>query len=292
MPENLGAERASGLSPSVSSSSNNSNGVGQSDNDNDRKSAQTRTVQIAAAPTTEQTLIATPGVIETLGAEFDPTAGTSDGPAGGDPDAFNTMIESQRAAANQQMIHSPDDSETPTTPPPTVSSPIVIDPNTRNDNTSDGPNGGDPDSFEELTGESSEFGDSDNEGGGGTTSAATLGGLTFGGMLRGLGAGISAGFGAVVVGISVALFPRPVGEGSDIVPGDGTTMNTMGLDVGGEEWGRRNGVGAAEGRRRAHGIKQRDGMSTPTSDYRVDPETGDVIDPEGEVVGNLEDDYH
>ncbi len=30
------------------------------------------------------------------------------------------------------------------------------------------------------------------------------------------------------------------------------------LDQGGEEWGRRNGVGAAEGRRRAHGVKGKD----------------------------------
>jgi hypothetical protein len=32
-------------------------------------------------------------------------------------------------------------------------------------------------------------------------------------------------------------------------------------------------------------------MSRPKDDYKVDPDTGDVVDPEGEVIGNLEDDY-
>ena len=59
------------------------------------------------------------------------------------------------------------------------------------------------------------------------------------------------------------------------------------LDVGGEEWGRRKGVGAAEGRRRAHRIKNSDPMHRPTDKYTVDPQTGDVFDPEGQVVGNL-----
>ncbi len=66
----------------------------------------------------------------------------------------------------------------------------------------------------------------------------------------------------------------------------------MPLPQGGEEWGRKNGVGAAEGRRRAHRAKQRDRMSGATDDYTVDPDTGDVLDPEGEYVGNLKDDYN
>jgi hypothetical protein len=28
-------------------------------------------------------------------------------------------------------------------------------------------------------------------------------------------------------------------------------------------------------------------MSKPTDKYGVNPETGDVIDPEGEIIGNL-----
>ena len=59
-------------------------------------------------------------------------------------------------------------------------------------------------------------------------------------------------------------------------------------DVGSEEWGRREGVGANEGRRRFHGIKQKCGGGGRDV-YGVDPKTGDVYDPEGEVVGNLED---
>jgi len=60
------------------------------------------------------------------------------------------------------------------------------------------------------------------------------------------------------------------------------------LDVGGEEWGRRNGVGADEGRRRAHNIKRRD-KGRATDKYTVDPQTGDVYDPNGDYVGNLKD---
>jgi RHS repeat-associated protein len=60
------------------------------------------------------------------------------------------------------------------------------------------------------------------------------------------------------------------------------------LDVGGAEWGRRNGVGADEGRRRAHKIKQQD-KGRPTDNYTVDPATGNVYDPNGDFVGNVRD---
>jgi len=73
----------------------------------------------------------------------------------------------------------------------------------------------------------------------------------------------------------------------DDTAGKPTIINNLPLDAGGEEWGRRNGVGAAEGRRRAHKIKQRDRMSGATDKYTVDPITGDVFDPEGQYVGNL-----
>lgn len=59
-------------------------------------------------------------------------------------------------------------------------------------------------------------------------------------------------------------------------------------DKGAEEWGRRNGCGAKEGRRRFHqGVKQNDGFSRPRDVYGVNPETGEVVDPEGEIVGDL-----
>jgi RHS repeat-associated protein len=67
----------------------------------------------------------------------------------------------------------------------------------------------------------------------------------------------------------------------------GPALAQLPLDVGGEQWGKKNGVGAAEGRRRAHAIKKKDNMARPTDKYRVDPDTGDVFDPEGEVIGNL-----
>jgi len=60
-------------------------------------------------------------------------------------------------------------------------------------------------------------------------------------------------------------------------------------DTGAEEWGRRTGVGAKEGKGRFHGIKQSCPGSKATDVFGVNPSTGDVIDPEGEVVGNLED---
>ncbi len=63
-------------------------------------------------------------------------------------------------------------------------------------------------------------------------------------------------------------------------------------DRGAEEWGRRNDVGSNEGRRRFHGIKQADkgqGGGKGLDDYGTNPDTGDVVNPQGEVVGNLGD---
>jgi hypothetical protein len=61
-------------------------------------------------------------------------------------------------------------------------------------------------------------------------------------------------------------------------------------DKGAEEWGRRDGCGPKEGKRRFHkGVKQGDPMSGPRDKYGVDPSNGNVVDPEGEVIGNLND---
>jgi RHS repeat-associated protein len=60
-------------------------------------------------------------------------------------------------------------------------------------------------------------------------------------------------------------------------------------DRGAEEWGRRNGCGAKEGKRRFHKTKQGDPTSRPTDKYGVDPSNGNVYDPEGEVIGNLDE---
>ena len=59
-------------------------------------------------------------------------------------------------------------------------------------------------------------------------------------------------------------------------------------DTGAAEWGRRNGVGARDGKGRFHGVKQGCG-GRGTDEFGVDPETGDVYDPAGDIVGNLND---
>ena len=60
-------------------------------------------------------------------------------------------------------------------------------------------------------------------------------------------------------------------------------------DRGAEEWGRRNGEDKREARRKFHDIKKSDETSQASDDYSVNPETGDVIDINGESVGNLFD---
>lgn len=61
-------------------------------------------------------------------------------------------------------------------------------------------------------------------------------------------------------------------------------------DKGAAEWGKRNGVGAREGKGRFHGVKQgRGSRGRATDNFGVDPDTGDVYDPAGDVVGNLGD---
>jgi RHS repeat-associated protein len=59
-------------------------------------------------------------------------------------------------------------------------------------------------------------------------------------------------------------------------------------DKGAAEWGRRNGVGARNGKGRFHGVKQNCG-GRGTDSFGVDPATGDVYDPAGDIVGNLND---
>jgi hypothetical protein len=89
------------------------------------------------------------------------------------------------------------------------------------------------------------------------------------------------------------MFPAVVPLATDLskiwIGAKGLPPGYMPGDKGGEEWGRRNGVGAKEGRGRFHGIKQGDNMSGPADSYGTNPETGDVVDPTGEHVGNLND---
>jgi RHS repeat-associated protein len=104
---------------------------------------------------------------------------------------------------------------------------------------------------------------------------------------------VSATIGAYVIGAASLLYPTPVGEGSDIPqPFPMASEFPPGVwagDEGSKEWGRRDGCGAKEGKRRFHDLKKSDNMSKATDKYGVDPDTGDVFDPEGEVIGNLND---
>ncbi|TYT26164.1 hypothetical protein FZO89_07765 [Luteimonas viscosa] len=62
--------------------------------------------------------------------------------------------------------------------------------------------------------------------------------------------------------------------------------------VGAAEWGRRNGVSPREARERFHrGVKGNTKGAGADHDFGVNPDTGDVIDPNGDSVGNLEDEH-
>lgn len=61
-------------------------------------------------------------------------------------------------------------------------------------------------------------------------------------------------------------------------------------DSGAAEWGRRNGVGAKEGKDRFHrGVKEHAPVARGDHDFGVNPATGDVVDQNAEPVGNLND---
>ena len=58
-------------------------------------------------------------------------------------------------------------------------------------------------------------------------------------------------------------------------------------DSGAAEWGRRNGVGAKEGKRRFHDMKKGNKGSSASEDLGTNPTSGDVVDSNGESIGNL-----
>ena len=59
-------------------------------------------------------------------------------------------------------------------------------------------------------------------------------------------------------------------------------------DTGAEEWGRRHGVNPAKARGKFHDIKGTDtAHKGGKQNWGVNPDTGEVIDPEGEVHGEL-----
>ncbi|GAB2665385.1 RHS repeat domain-containing protein [Arenimonas aestuarii] len=61
-------------------------------------------------------------------------------------------------------------------------------------------------------------------------------------------------------------------------------------DAGAAEWGKRNGVGEKEGKDKFHrGVKEHTPGARGDHDFGVNPKTGEVIDQNGEPVGNLND---
>lgn len=59
-------------------------------------------------------------------------------------------------------------------------------------------------------------------------------------------------------------------------------------DKGAEQWGRNNGIAPNDARGRFHGIKQSD-KGRGRDKYGVNPQTGEVCNPDGDVVGDLGD---
>jgi hypothetical protein len=60
-------------------------------------------------------------------------------------------------------------------------------------------------------------------------------------------------------------------------------------DRGAGEWGKRNGFGQREAKEKFHDLNKKTKGSRASDDYGVNPDTGDVIDQNGEDVGNLND---
>lgn len=93
------------------------------------------------------------------------------------------------------------------------------------------------------------------------------------------------------------LRSRPTRQ--DVTPTSSTSTDAnayskgfMPGDAGAEEWGRRNGVGAKEGRRIFHDIKRgnRGKPGSKASDNcQVNPDTGEVTDSQGEHIGDMND---
>jgi RHS repeat-associated protein len=126
-------------------------------------------------------------------------------------------------------------------------------------------------------------------GGGTIAGAAGLGELGVG-----VGTALGAAVGNAIENLGNVFNPSPPPSQPTVVaPSD---FNNSGFppgywpgDKGAAAWGAKNGVGAREGKGRFHGIKQKCKGSKPTDKYGVNPDTGDVVDPEGNSVGNLDD---
>lgn len=100
-------------------------------------------------------------------------------------------------------------------------------------------------------------------------------------------------------GVGLAMWPTPMGAAACEMPGGprcGIMMSGAfppGFwpgDTGAAEWGRRNGVGAREGKEKFHrGVKEHTPGKRGDHDFGVNPATGEVVDQNGDSVGNLND---
>jgi RHS repeat-associated protein len=109
----------------------------------------------------------------------------------------------------------------------------------------------------------------------GTALGAGIGSL----VLPGAGTVVGAVVGtAVGIGIGVAI--------DNSLQQNGLPPGFWPGDRGAEEWGRRNGISPNDARRRFHGIKQGD-KGRPRDNYGVNPDTGDVCNPDGDHAGDL-----
>lgn len=99
------------------------------------------------------------------------------------------------------------------------------------------------------------------------------------------------GEGVAIAGIGIGVAGAIIGF--DRIFNSSFPPGFMPGDKGAEEWGRRNDIGAKDGRRRFHEIKrkQRGKPGLKAEDNcGVNPETGDIIDGQGQDIGNLHED--
>jgi RHS repeat-associated protein len=131
----------------------------------------------------------------------------------------------------------------------------------------------------------------------------------------GITAGASVAVDAVTGGVNIAATPLElaggtaaggylgykVGQFADWVTGNSDLQSTDQYskkfppgfwpgDTGAAEWGRRIGIGAKAGKDRFHrGVKENCPGARGDDDFGVNPDTGEVVDPNGEPAGNLHD---
>jgi RHS repeat-associated protein len=118
------------------------------------------------------------------------------------------------------------------------------------------------------------------------TPAEVAAGAVAGGAM-GATAGAAVGYGAGAVADAASSVYDWINGGnvstSDYPPG------YMPGPAGAAQWGATKGYGAAEGRRRFHELKRGCKGSGASENLGTNPNTGDVIDSNGEVIGNLGD---